>query len=491
MPRSNTTQGAARSNRCNDVTDLTSLPDSVDLLDGMTEGACLAPDGLFSRGSRMVVDASHVQAVDYGGLMLIPVAEVFANPNAVFLGFGEPNVYLTVPRQNGTLGWDKYAATMFWRQKSFVADTKGRVQGGILIELRNLKSTALEEICKAMKAQSGCRSITCARANAKVLDAAGFTSGGKSIGRLVRPMALAEHIWQNGLEYRGEPVDLRVIRTGGRSLTDHFAAVIKKESTSVGRLAKKQLNKFTRREADKAPIIEARPLALANPIIGDTSRSAELRIGRPSRLGAAVAAKIGDHPIFEAAPDKALVDLDSPEFEALNSQLRPYPGKLDLATKAKRYLLFAPGPVRFIRRQLAQEMQSVGTHSGAQLMNMLRVSDDGKPFLYNAIVTNSSLRMARLENRTAKDNRKANWLLAKHVLVAGYDPDVRFAGEAWVEDRPDGRVVHINNNSGTYKPSAAQTRGAAKFITEGLGVPVEVHILGPDGASVHQPDLPG
>lgn len=465
------------------MTNLTAKTCHVDLLDGMTDGASLAPDGLFSRGSRMVVDASHVQAVQHDGLKLIPVAEVFANPNAVFLGFGEPNVYLTVPRQPGAnVGWDKYAATMFWRQKSFVADTKGRVQGGILIELRNLHEAALEEICKAMRAQSGKRSITCARANARVLDAAGFTSGGKSIGHLVRPMALARKIWENGLEFRGEPVDLRVIRTGGRSLTDHFAAVVKKESTSLGRLAKKQINKLKRHKGDKAPVLEARELALAYPVVGDTSPLAELLVGRPSRLGAAMAAKIGDHPIFEAVPDKALVDPNSPSFESLNEPLRAYPGKLDLPTKAKRYLLFAPGPVNFIRRQLAQEMQSVGIHSGTQLMNMLRVSGDDKPFLYNAIVTSTSLRMSRLENRTAKDSRKANWILAKHVLIAGYDPDVRFAGEVWVEDGPNGRVVHVNNNSGTYKPSAAQTRAAAKFMAEGLGVPVEVHILGPDGA---------
>lgn len=86
--------------------------------------------------------------------------------------------------------------------------------------------------------------------------------------------------------------------------------------------------------------------------------------------------------------------------------------------------------------------------------------------------------MSRLENRDERDSDKANWVLAKHVLLADYDPDVRYAGEAWAEDTPDGRVMHINNNSGTYKPTAAQLHEAARYLAEAFGVPVIAEPIG-------------
>lgn len=450
--------------------------DLDDLLDGMTDGAAVAPDGLFSRGARLVVDASHVQSVLHEGLHLVPVAEVFARGNTVFLGFGVPNVFLAVP---GTDGWEKFAATMFWRQRSFVADTRGRVQGGIFVELRDLSADAASELRTAMNELQGRRSITCARANARVLDAAGFTSGGRSLRRCVRPMALARRIWEHGLEHRGTPITLRVIRTSNRSLSDHFTSVISKEATSLGRLAKKQLMRVLPHRSAAAPAIEPRLLApLARSEHLGTAVCAELRMGRPSKLGALIGARIGDHPIFEAIPDPAAVDLNGLEFADLNAPLPAYPGRLDALTRLKKHLLFAPTPVRFIRKQLAQEIDSIGTFTGANLAQMLQTRPGEQPFLYNVILTGSTLRMARVENRTERDVAKANWLLSKHVLIAGYDPDVRFAGEVWVEDSLGGRIVHVNNNSGTYKPTAAQTRAAARFIEQGLGVTAVAHPLG-------------
>jgi len=457
----------------------------------MTAGAKLAPDGLFSHGSRMVVDASHVASVEYDGLSLVPIAEVFIDPGAVFLGFGEPNVYLALPEEVADVGtepsWVKYAATMFWRQKSYVANTKGRVQGGILLELRELPADAITSLRAAMDELSGRRTVTCAHANAKVLDRAGFTSGGRSLERKVRPMALAEKIWQHGLEYKGRPVDLRFIRTGNRSLTHHFSSVLVKESTSPARLVKKLSTQFGRNDTTAAPVIEARKLQAADDTRSVSEPTAELRMGRPSKLGAAVGAYLGDHPIFEAIPDRDRVDLDGAEFPELNRALVAYPGKLSASTRLKKHLLFAPGPVRLIRRQLAQRMESVGSYSGTSLTAMLQLGPEDRPFIYNAIVTGSALRLARLENQNNKDNDLVNWVLAKHVLIAGYDPDVRFAGECWVTEGPDSRIVHLNNNSGTYKPSVAQTEAAGRFIRTGFGVPVEVHTVVADEPGGDEP----
>jgi hypothetical protein len=106
---------------------------------------------------------------------------------------------------------------------------------------------------------------------------------------------------------------------------------------------------------------------------------------------------------------------------------------------------------------------------------MMQVGKPGRPFLYNLVVTGSDIRIARLENRSPKDKKAVNWLLAKHLLIAGNSPDVRFAGELWVEDSPKGRVVHINNNSGTYKPSAGRTKATVRYLEKAFGARIVAH----------------
>jgi len=448
----------------------------TDLLNGMTEGATLGPEGMFSHGPRLVVDASHVQSVLHDGIELVPIAEVFKNPKAVFIGFGMPNVYIALPTEGdgSEPRWEKYAAAMFWRQPSHIADTRGRVQGGVLVELVDPPMGAISALRFAMTELEGQRTVSCAKANAELLHLAGFTSGLLPLDHHVRPAALARQIWEHGLEHRGRPVSLRVIQTTGRSVTDHFASVMSKESTSPGRLVAKQLKKV-RKTTALAPTIDARPLAPANTHAGDVSRNGELRAGRPNRLGSALCVFWGDHPIFEAVPDRSIVDLDSERFVDMNGPLTPYPGELDFATQAKKHVLFSPTAVRWIRRLLAREMVSVGQHTGYSMAAMLRVGTSERPFMYNAVLTSNALRIARLENQSRKDVKKANWVLSKHVLVAGYDPDVRFAGEFWVEDGPNGREIHVNNNSGTYQPGPERTEAAARFISEGFGIPVVVH----------------
>lgn len=449
----------------------------TDLLTGMTDGATLGPDGLFTGGPRMVVDASHVQTVLHEGIELVPIEEVFNDPKAAFIGFGMPNVYITLPTEqvSDRPRWEKYAAAMFWRQPSHVADTRGRVQGGVFFELIDPPEGAIDDLRRAMHDLAGARTVSCAKANAELLHCAGFTSGLLPLHHHVRPASLARRIWEFGLEHRGRPVSLRVIQTTGRSVSEHFAAVMSKESTSPGRLVTKQWKKLRKTPGVPAPTVTARALGPASTEAGDVHRGGELRAGRPNRLGSALCVFWGDHPIFEAIPDRSVVDLDSDRFAVMNTPLVPYPGKPDLATRAKKSVLFSPTAVRWIRRLLAREMVSVGRHTGHSMAAMLRVGTPQRPFMYNAVLTSNALRIARLENQTRKDVKKANWVLSKHVLVAGYDPDVRFAGEFWVQDGPDGREIHVNNNSGTYQPGPERTEAAARFISEGFGIPVVVH----------------
>jgi hypothetical protein len=449
------------------------------LFAGLTDGVKLAPEPLFSGQTQLVVDASHVTTVVHEGLTVIPVAEVFSNPDATFIGFGTPNVFLALPRSadaaNGP-GWDRFAAFMFWRQAAYTADSKGRVQGGVFIELRDLPPYALVKLREGMEKMHGRKTITCANATGRVLTHAGFTCHGQPLARKVRPMKLAESIWDGGLEFNGKPVELRIIRTTSGTVSDHFVGVLGKESTSPFRAVKKIIKSKSEKHA-KAPVIEARPLPAATAHHVDEAKHLELRVGRPSKLAVLFRQKWGEHPIFEARLDPTTLDIDGPNFTELRAPLKAYPGKLDLVSKAKRYVLFSKPVIKALRAQMAVKMDSLGRISGPTLVDMFQAGTPDDPFLYNVVITGTSARMTRLENRNAKDVGKANWILAKHVLLSGYDPDVRYAGEIWVHDTEAGRTIHINDNSGTYKPSSAHGAAAARFLQQLTNVSVEFHPL--------------
>ncbi len=450
------------------------------LFRGLTEGATLKTETLFSSSPQLVVNASHVQVVEFEGLPIIPLAEVFSDPQAAFIGFGKPNVFLALPHQahqphqvEGEPGWDKFAAFMFWRKRSFVANTKGRVQGGVFVQMCDLPARAITELHATMRAQQGRRTITCANATGKVMSASGFTSNGKSLARKVRPMTLAQTIWDGGLEFDGEALELRFIKTNPGTLDDHFAGVLRKEWTSPFRAIVKLVH--SNKSTAKAPKLEPRPLSPLIVESHDDANQLELRMGRPSKLAVLLGRQWGEHPIFEARLNPEILDINSPAFSELASPLEAYPGTLDLVSRLKRYVLFSRPVVKVIRAQMAREMNSLGRLAGPVLVGMFQRGTKGNPFLYNVIITGTSARMARLENRTEKDVAKANWLLAKHVLLSGYDPDVRFAGEIWVEDTDSGQRLWINNNSGTYKPTPQQAEAAARFLRQLTNVDVAVH----------------
>ncbi|MBT8493098.1 MAG: hypothetical protein KJO07_08570, partial [Deltaproteobacteria bacterium] len=269
------------------------------LLRGMRKGARIRPDTFFSRGSRMVVDASSINSVKFKSLQLVPLKEVFSNRKSTFIGFGAPNTYLAVPRRSGDArgpGWSKFAAFMFWRQPARVADTKGRVQGGLLVELRGLPPKARAALRTAMESETGQARISCANSNGRVLEAAGFELRSKTkLSKIVLPSRLDREIWEHGLLYRGKPVDLRFIATYEGTAQEHFGQVIKKQVTAPFRAVKKVLSKSDRK---RAPLLEARRLGPAVARVSKSSPQAELRLGRPSKFAAALSAVWGEHPIY-------------------------------------------------------------------------------------------------------------------------------------------------------------------------------------------------
>jgi len=441
--------------------------------EGLTSKARVSPQILGKRGSRLVFDASSVPTkVDPASkLTLFAIESVFADKNVVFLGFGKPNTFLAIPRSAESekgAGWDKFAAFMFWRKKSYVANTKGRVQAGILFELRDLPAEAIEQLRLEIQKHSDKRGPSCAHANAQVLDAAGFTSGGRRLVHIYRPSKLAGVIWSNGLELNGKPVDLRVVQTGAR-VSDHFLSVWRKEFTSVFRSVSK---KFHKTDHMPAPLLELSLQSDLSSAKWQGEKRMAVGISRPSYVGAHLSFVLGEHIIYHTWPSNVL---DAPE---LSTPLKSFPGKLNKVTKLKKYLLFSRPSIWFIRRHLAATTERYEAIPSGVIVDMLRISETSDPkheatFKYNLVMTSDEIRITTLENRNKRDISKLNWILSKHVLVSGYHPDVRYACEIWrCLDENGESVIYLNSDSGTYKPGPERKAPAADFISKTYNVRV-------------------
>ena len=80
-------------------------------------------------------------------------------------------------------------------------------------------------------------------------------------------------------------------------------------------------------------------------------------------------------------------------------------------------------------------------------------------------------------SKESKLRKVSNWILAKHVVATGYNENTVFAGEGWVErdEETNELTLFINNNSGTYKPTAEQLESAGKLIS-GFGIKVKTQV---------------
>lgn len=434
--------------------------DSSTSADGLAVPFRRGLETYFGHHPRGVFDASGVRHVtdEATGTELVRIDEVF-RPGAVFIGFGAPNVFTVVPTDEG--GWDKLAGFMGFSKRSYVAPTKGRVQSGVFVELVGLPSDAIAAITYEMQLHVGKRSATCARLNAEMLTAAGFTSGARPLSSWARPSRLFRRIWRNGLEWRREPVQLRFVRTGP-SLVEHFTKVWRKEMTAGCRMVRKRLAE--RRSHAAAPVI---PPLLAG-VTSETPRTGgpliEIGVSRPTWLGARLANFVGERPVFVA---RTQVPLDDHVFM---DALKAYPGRLDFITKVKRYILFSRPVIWVLRHIIMRHVDISETVDAAGVIDMLQEGTEDDPFVYNLVVVRDGpvveLRLTRLKNGGALDHPRINWILAKHVLTAGYHPSVVYASEIWVSRNAQGeKVISLNRESGTYKPGSDRLTAFADYLS--------------------------
>lgn len=440
-----------------------------DLSEDLPEGSRIAPDVLGHRGSNWPIQVPVIEKNDErSGLLFCSVDSVFRNSNSVFIGFGIPNVFTMIPDGEGK--WDKYTAFMFYRQRSYVAYDMDRMQVGVYFELRDLEPDAIASLRREMENQKGRRTASCANANARVLTSAGFTSGGKSLQRVYRPSRLSALIWENGLEYKGKKVSVRILYAG-RAAGDHFLSVWRKEFTSFCRSIKK---KFIRHDhpTGTAPQFEERQLTgMSDERWKNSKEFATVGISRPSWCGVWLGFLLGQRPIFSTETDVPI------EASVLQDALPAFPGELDSVTKLKRYILFSRPVVWLIRRHLIRSIDQYTDVPRQSIVEMLRRSDGPshkEAFLYNIVVTGSGISIARLENRNGRDRKIVNWLMAKHVLISGYNKDVRFAGEIWCCKLDGEFVIFLNRNSGTYKPTEERLVAMTDYLSNVFGAKVVI-----------------
>jgi hypothetical protein len=450
-------------------------------LDGIRTGAVVRPEPLFHRKTRLIIDTHYspehnvlrngLEETEFQHINLISLDKLFDNKHEIFLGFGLPNVYLTIPNEQYN-GYVKFAAYMLWRQVSAVLDTKGRVQSGFLIRFRNLPQDAIEMLRRSMRDYSNKRHVSCAYGNACVLNSASFTSSGTDLRNHFGARALFQQIYENGLEFQGQPLTLDFIRTTRLTLEEHFHQVRKKELTSLGRTCEKVFNEcLSSNNQIRAPLLEARDVSMKPTVVETTNSLARLQISRPRMLGAIIRKVWGSHTLFRVIPNRKQIDVNN----YLPNTLQAFPVKdPTFITRVKKYVLFSRPVVMTIRRQLAALWDDHGEFSPAPLASMMSIHTKKEPHPYNIVITGNYL--IGMHYNLVLDLKVVNWVLSKHVLISGYDDDVRFAGEAWMEHQEDGVALHLTNNSGTYLPNNEHLAAAGRFISAAFpGLKLELH----------------
>ncbi|MEW6280007.1 MAG: hypothetical protein AB1758_15365, partial [Candidatus Eremiobacterota bacterium] len=468
---------------------------------GLACGSVLRPDPLFASKTQLVVHTARspenpdgLDEVTAGKYQVISMEQLLSGPDEVLIGFGKPNTFTVIPRANAKKGgYEKLDAFMFLRKEARMASAQV-VQSGVFIRPRNLPPGAVDALRTALGEAVGHRSISCARANAKALARAGFTSGGRSLAGEFRPSKLFMRIAEHGLEYQGKPVKFDILNTTGGGIEEHFWEVADKERSSPLRAVRKACGLEPNATDDSKGLREALSLKPdASVTVADPNGPpVRLRNSRPGKLASMLRRVWGAHILWEAVPDASRVDIDKFLPNTLKDKFtlaKDTGQKMSRVDKLKNFAFSRP-MVALMRSSMARNWDDMGAYAPEQLSSMLAVAGPGQePVKYNMVICGS-----KSENRVSitqidVDKKLPDWVLSKHVLISGYDEDVRFAGEIWAESyrKDDGTQairIHINNNSGTYRPTAAETEGAARYLQALFpGVEIVAHPMGPAAAA--------
>lgn len=403
-----------------------------------------------------VYDASGIPQRPSADLLVFNIKDLFAADDEIFLGFGKPNTYLVVP--DGVGGYQKFHGKSLRRAPSVIEDTKGRVQSGLIIRLKNLPPKAASALRLAMQKYHGRKFWTCVNACMHVMQEAGFSTHGKALNKRYYPYSLFHHLANVGLTYDGKPVEMQLIRTVPTFLQRFGFNIVKAEATTICRHATRSMSERKKKGLKRhLPAMLQRAEPVVAPELPDCCFESDIsvRVSKASRFGSFMRLLWGPHALFEGKQTRVKIG------DYLPDVLEAFPKrkgqKQSLATKAKKYVLFSRPVIWLIRRLLVRDYLYIGLKSERDIYNMMRTDSEGEPNKYNLVLAGQKIIIFRI----SVGLKIADWILSKHVLGSGYAPDVGFAGEIWKD--PDG-VFHITGNSGTYQPSPEQVAAACAYM---------------------------
>jgi hypothetical protein len=211
------------------------------------------------------------------------------------------------------------------------------------------------------------------------------------------------------------------------------------------------------------------------------SPAVDVVMSRPSWFGAKLAFLWGQHPMYT-------IEIDGVP-EELRIPLPAFPGKLDWSTSFKKNVLFTPfviGVIRYFLMRASDRYEDLPALAALEMLTPSQGQEHDAAMLYNCVVTlagdnRTEVRITSLKNRDPSSRRSqwvrmVNWLMAKHVLVSGYDPNTVYACELWTYSEQSGEVVLcVNRNSGTYKPDAVRMEAFAEHLRKVFGVRVRTY----------------
>lgn len=401
-----------------------------------------------------ILDASHITKERIADdIKIFKISEILKS-DSLFIGFGKPNVYLGLPDSEK---YSKFDAKSFKRKDSEIINTKGWIQSGLIINIEELTQEMKDRINISAKSFVGTRSITCVNANARVLNRAGFTTGGEDFTDFYLPMTLAKHILKHGIEYNGEKLKTTIIKTTPNYLENFGLSVLKSQWLTFYRHGKKYFNKISKKNKfiqeikkiknklfkknNKKNKIEEFVVNFKSDIEDSQLKKIELTVTNPSKIGLYGRYLWGPHSFFEIKVDPKLIDKHLP------NRLKEYSGKkATLYTWIKKNILFSKPVVNFIRKNLTSEKILYPNSTEKDLFNMIRTSTENITNKYNIVITSESIHIIKLNIKY----KYVDWILSKHVLLSGYSDDVRYAGEFWKDKNGN---IYFNNNSGTYMPN--------------------------------------
>lgn len=404
-----------------------------------------------------VVDATNIRTrTTTDNLTIFRLSDVFTGQNEVLIGFGRPNTYLVVPDGNDEAGYEKFAGKSLKLAPSKVEETRGWVQAGIQMRILGLPEHAAAALRASMRVFHGAKYWTCVNACMKVLEHAGFTSPAGKLSNFYMPHALLPALIDHGLYFQGQEVKLQFIRTSDLELHGYSKEIIKAELTTLCRHAEKKMPALAAARSKLTGVKKVSrvitPVAPALPDSVEYASDFEVRVSRASITGAVLRMVWGAaHGLFTASQNRVQVT------DYLIQPMKPFPVVKDVATRVKKWLLFTPLTIWLIRLILVPRWKSVGMRSECDIYNMLRTHSDKKNHKYNLVVTSRQIIIARISIGT----KLLDWILSKHVLMSGYDKFVLFAGEIWKDEHG---VIHVNRNSGTYKPTEEQLDAIVAFL---------------------------